>query len=458
MEQQLQATSRSPLAELLVLALPTVAQMASYTVIQFTDTYMLSRLGELEATAAGNASFFGFALISLGFGTMWVVNTLVSQAFGRGDNRACGEHLWAGVWLGVAYGVLLLPVCLLADEIFNLLPHESDLAKAEADYLAIVLSFTALRLVAAAAGQFLLAVDRANLTLLAAFVGAGVNVLANYVLIYGHFGFPAMGVAGAAWGANVGAGVELLVLVFCCSLPSICSTYGVCNWRPRWKRLRTLIKVGLPSGGQMLGDVTAWTAFSLWVMAPFGTQAMAANTFLMRFMSMSFLPVFGLSAGVTALVGRYIGRGQPDVACQRAALGFKLAAAFMLTCGLCFLFFGGAMIGLFTDDPEVRRMGTLLMKFAAAYQLFDALYIIYVGALRGAGDTFWPAVATAGLCWLIVVGVAGVLAYGVPELGIAGPWISASVYGVLLGLFMWLRFKAGGWRSIQLDAEPANVV
>jgi MATE family multidrug resistance protein len=444
--------------ELLVLALPTVAQMASYTVINFTDTLMLSRLGDVEATASGNASLFGFAIISLGFGTMWVVNTLVSQAFGRGDAKACGEHLWAGIWFGVAYGIAILPLILLARPLFDALGHEPALAAGETTYLSIILTFTSLRLAAAAAGQFLLAIDRPYLTLWAAFVGAAVNVVANYVLIWGHWGFPELGLAGAAWGANIGSTVELLVLLGCCVLPTIRRTYHVLDVRLRWRRLRTLLKVGLPSGGQMIGDVSAWSLFGLWVMAAFGTEAMAANTFMMRYMSMSFLPAFGLSAGVTALVGRYIGRGQPEVACHRAALGFKLAAAFMLSCGVIFFVFGEAMIGLFTSDPEILAMGGLLMKFAAAYQFFDALYIIYVGALRGAGDTFWPAIVTAGLCWVFVVLLGGLSAYQLPGFGVAGPWAIACLYGMLLGLFMWLRFQQGGWRSIILDAEPAVVV
>lgn len=425
--------SPSPLRELLTLALPTIAQMASYTVINFTDTYMLSKVGEIEATASGNASLLGFALISIGFGTMWVVNTLVSQAFGRGDTRACGQHLWAGIWLGLAYGIVVLPFVIFAEPMFAALKHEPALVAGESTYLSIVLTFTSLRLAAAAMGQFLLAVDRPYFTLLAAFVGAGVNVLANYALIWGHFGMPELGLAGAAWGANIGSSVELLVLVGACLVPSIRKTYHVLDARLRWKRLKTLLKIGLPSGGQMVGDVLAWSVFGLWVMAAFGTEAMAANTFMMRYMSMSFLPAFGLSAGVTALVGRYIGRGKPEVACQRAALGFRLAAIFMLSCGVIFFVFGEALIGLFTQDPELLRMGGVLMKFAALYQFFDALYIIYVGTLRGAGDTFVPAIMTAGLCWAMVVALAGWIAYERPEYGIAGPWAVATIYGCCSG-------------------------
>ena len=448
-----QPTTKRPLWELLTLALPTVAQMASYNVTQFTDTYMLSKLGDVEATASGNAGLLGFALISVGFGTMWVVNTLVSQAFGRGDARACGQHLWAGVWVGVAYGLLVLPLALLSRPTFAALDHEPALAALEATYLNIVLTFTSLRLAAAAAGQFLLAVGRPGRVLVAALVGASINVLANYALIWGHWGFPELGISGAAWGANIGSTVEFALLAAFCLMPSVRRPYFVLDVKPRWRRVKTLLRVGLPSGGQMVGDVLAWAVFSLWVMAAFGTAGMAANTFMMRYMSASFMPAFGLSAAVTALVGRNIGMERFDVAADRARLGFVLAAGFMLLCGVCFALFGRVLIGVFTDDPEIIAMGALLMKFAAAYQFFDALYIIYVGALRGAGDTLVPAIATAGLCWLMVVVIGRFVAIELPQLGVAGPWTVATIYGALLGLFMWLRFKAGGWRSIRLDDD-----
>ena len=125
----------------------------------------------------------------------------------------------------------------------------------------------------------------------------------------------------------------------------------------------------------------------------------------------------------------------------------------MVACGVVFAVFGRQLIELFTADADVLRMGAILMIFAAVYQLFDALYIIYSGALRGAGDTFVPALVTATLCWLMIIAGGGAMAYYVPRFGVAGPWAIATVYGVILGLFMWLRFKRGGWRDINLEAH-----
>jgi MATE family multidrug resistance protein len=113
-------------------------------------------------------------------------------------------------------------------------------------------------------------------------------------------------------------------------------------------------------------------------------------------------------------------------------------------------------MGLFTHDPDVLRIGAMLLVFGGIYQLFDAMYIVYNGALRGAGDTFIPAVATAVLCWGIAVGGGYLVARYRPEWGPAGPWTVASIYGMILGAFIFLRFKAGGWKRIHLENQPPS--
>ena len=125
----------------------------------------------------------------------------------------------------------------------------------------------------------------------------------------------------------------------------------------------------------------------------------------------------------------------------------------MIGCGAIFLIFRHQLIGIFTDDPVVVRYGATLLVFAAIYQFFDALYIVYNGALRGAGDTLVPAMATAGLNWSMTVGGGFLMAHYLPKFGIAGPWTIATIYGMTLGLFIFNRFRRGAWKSIHLDHD-----
>jgi MATE family multidrug resistance protein len=438
---------------LLRLALPTIAQMLSYTTMQFLDTWMLSRVGDHinPPTAAANSGILAFSVISLGMGVLWVVNTLVSQAYGRKDYRACGQFLWQGLWFGIVFSLLPLPFLPLVPKAFAALGHEAELARMEAVYLQIVVSLAILKLVGTAFGQFLLAVDMARAAMLAAMVGVSANFVAAWIMIFGRFGVEPMGIVGAAWAQNIGVGVEMLVAIGFALAPSVRARFNVLDWRLRAEQMRTLMKVGLPSGIQLVVDVLAWSAWGNIVMAHFHTEGMAATNFVFRYMSVSFMPAFGIATAVTALVGRYIGRKRPDIAVARAHLAFKVTVVYMLACAAVFIVFRRPLMRLFVDDPQVLAIGTMMLVFAGVYQMFDAVFIIYHGALRGAGDTFMPAIATGVLCWGITVAGGYAIARYAPSLGPAGPWYVASVYGAILSVWMYRRFVRGKWRSISLD-------
>jgi MATE family multidrug resistance protein len=459
LDNALEQKQVSPIVELLTLAAPTVAQMLSYTLMQFVDTLMLSRVGLTEATAGGNAGLFSFSVISLGVGVLFVVNTLASQSFGRREFAECGRFLWQGIWFALfasGFFVALIPA---AEHVFVWMGHEPRLAADEGIYLRITLAGSVFKLLGVAFGQFLLATDRPGSVLLSTLAGVSVNALAAWMLIFGHGGMPRLGIAGSAWGQNIGVVVESAVLLWFILHGNGRRLYNVLDFALRREQMLTLLRIGIPSGVQIVADVLAWSLFGMWVMGQFGTAAMAAQTYMMRYMVVSFMPAFGVGTAVTALVGRYIGRGEPDVAAARARLGFTLTAIYMLTCGIVFYLGRYSFIRLFDSDPEVLRIGATMLVFAAVYQFFDALYIVYNGALRGAGDTFVPAVATGVLCWGITVFGGYATAKFFPRFGPAGPWSVATGYGVILGLFMYRRFARGGWRSIHLEQPtPADTV
>jgi MATE family multidrug resistance protein len=453
--------AESPLRELLSLAAPTVAQMASYTLMQFIDTWILAQAGGVTApTAAANAGMLAFSAISLGMGVMFVVNALVSQSFGRKSFDECGRYLWQGIWFAAGFSLLLIPVSAGGPALFRWLKHDSVLIAPESVYLRIVLDAAFLKLAATAVEQFLLGINRPTAVAIATVTGVAVNAVAAWIIVLGRLGVSPHGVAGAAVAQNIGVGTELLLIVIAAFLPGIRRTFNLLDWKPRLAEMWVLLKLGIPSGIQILSEVLAWSAFTMWVMAVFHTEAMAANVFVFRYMSVSFMPAFGISVAVTALVGRSIGQGRPDLAVARANLGFKVTCVYMVTCGILLFTFRRQLIGLFTTDPKVLATGATLLIFAAVYQLFDAVYIIYNGALRGAGDTLVPALFTGIMCWSITVFGSRWVATTWPQMGPIGPWISASCYGMILGTFILLRFKRGRWKRIELSVAsgPLSVV
>ena len=448
----------SPLRELVTLAAPTVAQMASYTLMQFIDAWLLSRLGTEAPTAVGNAGFVGFSLISFGMGVMFVVNAMASQDFGRKRPMRCGRWLWQGVWFGLAFAIATLPLMFFARPIFRAFGHPDHLVGLEATYLRIFLLSPVLKLVGVAAGQFLLATGRPMASLIAAALGVGANALIAYPLVLGGFGVHPFGVAGAAWAQNIGGLVETSVLIAYALNYTSRTKFGSLDWRFRRYAFARLLRIGIGTGVQITAEVTAWSLFMVFVIARLGETAMAANQFMFRYMAVSFMPAFGISQAVTALVGRSVGEGRPDLALRRAGLGYRVATVYMICCGIAFALFRYPLMRFFTTDPAVQHIGAILLLYAAVYQLFDAMNVIYNGALRGVGDTVVPAMVTASLCWGVNVIGGSIITRYRPEWGVIGPWTACTGYGLVLGFFAMLRFRFGPWRKREPSIREASDV
>ena len=249
----------------------------------------------------------------------------------------------------------------------------------------------------------------------------------------------------------IGTAVELIALIYFTMRGPNRRLFNTTDWKFRRDEFVTLAKVGLGSGIQLFTEVLAWSLFMNLVMGELGLKEMAAMAFMLRYLIVSFLPALGISSAVTALVGRYIGMGRPDLAIHRAHLGFKVTLCYVCACGLMFFFLRRPFISVFAQDPDVLRMGMTLLVIAAFYQLFDAMYIVYYGALCGAGDTLVPGIITAVLCWGVMVGGGYVAARYFKQFSVVGPWAVAFVYGVILGVWMLVRFQRARWRSIHLE-------
>ncbi|HNQ21855.1 MAG TPA: MATE family efflux transporter [Phycisphaerae bacterium] len=175
-------------------------------------------------------------------------------------------------------------------------------------------------------------------------------------------------------------------------------------------------------------------------------------------MRIAFLPTIGVGHALTALVGKSIGAGQPERALREARIAFIVTTLYMGALSALYLLWGGTLIGWFNDSPEVVRIGAAVMVCAAVFQLFDAAGITYSAALRGAGDTFWPALFFVGSQWSIIVG-GGFLAAGLwPQWGSLGPWWASATLIIVTALFLWWRWRSRAWMKIDIfrSRRPRN--
>ncbi len=454
-----EASPPSALRELFALAWPTVLTMTSYTVMQFVDALMVSRVGSLELAAQGNGGLATFMPLSFLMGVLTMVNTYVSQNLGAGRPREAPRFAWAALWMSAMGWVVLLPYAASLGLIFAQLEHSDELVALETRYGQILMFGCFIMLMTRGLSHYFYGLHRPKIVFVATVAGNVTNIFGNWVLIFGKLGAPALGVEGAAIATVMGTAVELLIPLAVFLGPKMHAELGTRDaWRPDWHAMRLLWRVGWPRALTFGNEMVCWSIFMVYLIGTFGEAHNSAGWIALRYMHLSFMPAVGISVAVTALVGRYIGAGQPDTANHRTWLGVRLAMAYMGTCALIFVLFREPLAGVFIkhDDPNaetILAIATKLLICAAVFQLFDALAITLSGALSGAGDTVWPGIITMITSWTFIVGGGFAFVTWWPELESLGPWIGASAFIISLGVaFLW-RWTSGRWRAIRL-LEP----
>ncbi len=457
-----------PLREMLVIAAPTVVTMTSYTIMQFIDALMVKSIGPepVYVSAQGNGGMVAWLLMSLVIGLTTVVNTYVSQNLGAGRPREGAAYAWNALWISVAMWVaILVPVAIAAPLLFGLAGHGEELLRLETSYAQIMLMGGLFVVTSRGIGHYFFGMHKPAVVMVSALTANLVNIGANYVLIFGHLGLPAMGVAGAALGSVIGAFVEFCIPLAVFLGPAYAAKYGTrLAWKPDLAKVKDIARIGWPGSLMFFNEMACWT-YLMAVLVPkagaaSGDDPVLHNTagwIALRYMHLSFMPAVGISIAITAIVGKCMGQGRPDLAASRTWLAAKLALGYMGTCAVAFLLFRGQLVGLFvepsTPPAEAARLveiGAAIMIAAAVFQLFDAAAIVMSGALRGAGDTVWPGVATIVLSWSCIVGVGHLMVWLAPGLGSIGPWIGAALFIICLGTALVARFLGGKWRAIQL--------
>lgn len=462
--------------ELWSVAWPTVLTMTSYTIMQFADGLMVSYVGPTEFNAQNNGGMLVFVPISFVMGMVTLVNTYVSQNLGAGTPERGPRYAWASFWMATGTWLFMLVLAGLLPWIFSLTSHSEELKRLETVYGQILVVGSILTIGTRGLSHFFYGMHRPKVVFVATLAGNIVNILANYLLIFGKFGFPELGLVGAAIGTIVGTAVEFMIPAAVFLGPKMNAEFKTrAAWRPQLLPIKQLVKLGWPKGIQFSNEMACWAIFMVVLVGNmFGEAEMAAGWIVLKYMHLSFMPTVGISVAITAVVGRYIGAKQPEIAIKRAWTGVGMAMVYMGFCAGCFVVFREPMVELFVNltepsgtDPdaiaaaaatreEIIRVGTRLLICAAVFQLFDAIAITTSGALSGAGDTVWPGVATVITSWTLIVGLGWLLAVMFPEWGAVGPWIGAAMFIIVLGILLLWRWMSGKWRSIDLLGDDTD--
>ncbi len=448
----LSADDESSLKYMLKLAMPIIVTYISFTVMQFVDRYMVSHVGTDSLAAILPAGIISFVPASFMLGVIACVNTFVGQSLGRGDQRGCSSYFWQASYLGLAYfAVVIAFMWPGAPWIFKVLGHEQSLTKLEVVYLRIMLYAQFPAVLIWSSTHFFMGVHRPAIMMYGGVAGHLVNIGANYILIFGKFGFPAMGLAGAGWGTFIGIAVEavIFVAVFLGGPMNekfkTRSTFGI-----DLGRIKDLIKVGAPAGLSFMVNVAFFGFVLSGLVGRFGKEALAATSVAISYTNLAIMPIVGVGAALTASVGKAIGKGRKDIAVRQTNVCLKAIIAYMIVMAACFIVFRQTLMGFWSSDEKVIQAGVDILILAAILKFFDAISITYSGSLRGAGDTVWLAMVS-GVGSVVILGGGGLMFMKYfPGLGGVGPWIAATIYMAVMSVANGLRFRSNRWMRIDL--------
>jgi multidrug resistance protein, MATE family len=431
---------------LLRLAGPIILSQLGAVGMNTMDTIMVGPLGPEALAAAGLAASLHMAVLLICTGMLLGMGPLVSHAFGAGDRIECRRVLVAGLWLG---SLLALPVIWLnfvGEPLALMLGQEPVVAQLAGGYmwalawgvLPMVLFFSC--------RQFIEGLGLTRAPMLMTFFGLAVNYLGNRALIYGIDGWvPAMGVVGSGWSTTVVRWAMLGAMVYyLVRHPELHPFRGV-RWRPFAGKIRRIAQIGWPAGTQ-LGLEVGLFSFAAVMMGWFGALELGAHQVTINIAATTFMVALGVSIAGSIRVGQQIGAGSVSGARRVATLTYLLALGFMGACALVFVLMPEALIRLYTTDPEVVRLGGVLLLVAAAFQLFDGAQVAGFSVLRGAADTRIPMLMAALGYWGIGVPSAYLLGFHSP-LGPAGVWAGLCVALAVVGLLLFWRARRVLWAA-----------
>jgi len=450
------------LREVLRMSVPASASMLGRTITQFVDGVMVAHLGPAIFSAQAIGGLVAFVPESFSIGALGVVNTYISQNLGAGRRRRCGQYAWAGLIIAMLLSALFMPLAAVARPLFAAIGHAADVQPMEVLYFRYMILAVPVTMSVRVLEAFFYGLHRPSIVVAVSLLTNLFNVAGNYVLIFGKFGFPAMGLEGAAIASVASWTLQLTILLSVFLSHRMHRRFGTRLLRAvRLRQCTDILRIGWPAGTRFFIDLFTWSIFTAYLIGRFGTVHLAAATAAVRYMTLSFMPAVGVGIATTAIVGRYIGRGQLDIARKRAHTAMITTIAYMAVCAMAFLLFRHPMVRLFArissdaaasglEAEKIVHIGGRIMVCAAVFQIFDAVGVVFSGALRGAGDTRWPMVITACLSIVVLVGGGIAMVIFLPGLESLGPYIAATAYVIILGLLMAWRFESGAWRKINL--------
>ena len=437
--------------KVLKLSWPIILSYLSYHVLGITDLLMVGRLGK-DALAAVGIALTVFWLLAMpleGFFDSSVI--LLSKAYGAGKLEEFKKYLYHELALAALAGLVGTIFYIPLSFGLTFLTASDAVLQQARSYLWITMIGLVLYSVNWVLTKFLMAIhENKKIALLSNFI-VFINIGLNYILIFGKLGMPALGVTGAALASLLSRIIQFI----CLGIYSFELIKQLLKEIPKVSydksTVKEIIALGRPIAETNLMEIGSWTLFVGFI-SRLGVESMAAHEIAMKIKDVAFLPGLALAGVTTTLVGQSIGKDNEKEAREYCYTATWIAMMIMGSFSIVFLLGPNLLVGLFTKDKEVLKISTGILRIMAMYQVIDAVFIVFRGGLNGMGDTrFVRNIILIG-GWVVMVPLAYVFT-NILNFGVAGAWISLTLYVGLAGGVMLHRFITRDWGGIQEVTE-----
>ncbi len=436
----------------LQIAGPAIAGLSSQMVVSVVDTAMVGRLqnAEVALAAMGLGLLATWAIISVFSSLATGTHVLVARRHGEGDTPGAGKVLNNSLVLSLLLGIIFGAVgSVFAYPIINFFSSDTQVALTGAGYMKFRFLGLPFFLLSVSYRGFFYGIGKTKIFMVSAIIMNLLNIILNYCLIFGNFGFPRMELAGAGLASTLGiiGGLVFFIIVTFVKNYRIPYRYYK-NINLSKETIRSIIKISLPVSFQnifILGGFLVFVAINGIV----GTVEQAATQVTITALFMSFMPLFGFGIAAQTLIGNYMGNKKMFLAQSYGYETAKLGTIFTLFIGFLFLVFPQYVLLIITTNDRVLETAVPLLRIAGIAQIFYGVGIIFANALQAAGAMVFVMITEVVTHWIIFLPLAYVLAVHT-TLGSVGAWLALPIYIILYSLVMWVKFRSGGWKSIRV--------
>lgn len=410
---------------------PIIIGQLGIVLMGVADTIMIGKIDATNLAAAGLANAIYYLITILGLGTLMAVSPLIAKAKAENNLEECINYFKAAILVALMLWLFIFLVNILLSNNLGWFKQNEKVIPLAKEFLTLLNYSTLPLLLYLAVKQFS---DGLSITTPAAVITAialGINIFINYLFIYGNWGMPAMGLAGAGWATIIARVFMFLTMLIYVLKHKQYKPYLVKTTTAIKKQVVEILNIGLPSGFQYFFEVGAFATAAI-IIGWIGKNEQAAHTLAINLASLTYMVATGISAGTGIAVGDAYGRKNRNDMLFAGRTGIWLGGIFMFLCALIFTVFNQFIVEISVNDMKVQTITAGLLFIAAMFQLSDGVQAVSLGALRGISDTKLPTIITIIAYWVIGIPVGYYFAF----------YLNLGLYGIWYGLSIGLTFSA----------------